>query len=1064
MYKIKLLNKICGRTFLSKSNLKFTYTLLLMVACIFISNAQTVTTIKGNIVDSNGELLIGATVLEKGTTNGTQADFDGNFSLENVKSDGILVVSYVGFKTVEISINGQSSINVVLEIDSDELEEIVLIGYGSQKKSDLTGSVGKVDADQLAERQIASVNQALAGKVAGVQVQTNSGRPGGRTNIRVRGFSSINTGNNPLYVVDGVQLPQGSQSLGTTAIDFINPADIQSIEVLKDASATAIYGSRGANWVILITTKKGKSGEKGKFTYSTDFFVNVWGPNRPEVLNSEQYQRVEQLAWENSEKFDPAGWAAGNYTLMEPRLRRQDPSVSHLFNSDGTAIYDTKWHKEATQQVLSQNHNFGFSGGNESTKYSITLGLRDEKGFLLESTLKRYSARFNIEDQIKPWLKIGGTLDFNNQTSNPQDTRDAVPRQIVEDFPFMPVRYETGPRIGEYGNNRDYPYAEGTQNSVKWLEEFSFDYTAQNLIGSFYTNINLTEDLEFRSVLGSNVLQQKRRVFLPGSINNNFPVAFVWSNNNIFWSVENYLTYNKEINENNSITGLLGVSWQQSDFEELQGRGFPLPSDGLRTNNLNSGSNQFAYSSKNRRALNSFFTRINYNLMNKYLFTFTGRADGSSVFGDNNKYSFFPSAAFAWRVSEEDFLLDSSSISNLKIRASYGLTGNSDIPPYSSLGVLNSGYYGIFNESRFGGTGLGTLSNPNLRWEQTAQYDIGFEIGLFDSKISIEADYYYRKTTDMLLNAPVPRSSGYSTIRKNVGSMENKGLELSVSTKNISTTDVIWNTMFNISGNRNKVLKLATPADIFYVGGPGFTNPTGIIREGEPLGAMWGLTRLGTWNTDEAAEAARFVSYRGGNTMLPGDIKYKDFNGDYVINDEDRTIIGNGYPTAWGTFTNYVKFKNLDLTFDLQYSWGNDVLNLNLHASEDRQDLANSYTTVLNAWTPDNQDTMIAQVRNTRAGYVTNVDTHWVQDASFIRGQNFVLGYTFEPEFLERAKLSNMRIYGSAQNFFLITKDELLGDPEVSPILGGPNVAAQGIKWHEFPKPTTFTVGLQISL
>lgn len=1063
MNKIKLLNKNRDHTFSSKNNLKFTYTLLLMVACIFISNAQTITTIKGNIVDSNGELLIGATILEKGTTNGTQADFDGNFSLENVKSDGILVVSYVGFKTVEISINGQSNINVALEIDSDELEEIVLIGYGSQKKSDLTGSVGKVNADQLAERQIASVNQALAGKVAGVQVQTNSGRPGGRTNIRVRGFSSINTGNNPLYVVDGVQLPQGGQSLGTTAIDFINPADIQSIEVLKDASATAIYGSRGANGVILITTKKGESGE-GKFTYNTDFFVNVWGPNRPEVLNSEQYQMVEQLAWENSEKFDPAGWAAGNYTLMEPRLRRQNPSVSHLFNSDGTAIYDTKWHKEATQQVLSQNHNFGFSGGNEKTKYSITLGLRDEKGFLLESTLKRYSARFNIEDQIKPWLKIGGTLDFNNQTSNPQDTRDAVPRQIVEDFPFMPVRYETGPRIGEYGNNRDYPYAEGTQNSVKWLEEFSFDYTAQNLIGSFYTNINLTEDLEFRSVLGSNVLQQKRRVFLPGSINNNFPVAFVWSNNNIFWSAENYLTYNKEINENNSITGLLGVSWQQSDFEELQGRGFPLPSDGLRTNNLNSGSNQFAYSSKNRRALNSFFTRINYNLMNKYLFTFTGRADGSSVFGDNNKYSFFPSAAFAWRVSEEDFLLDSSSISNLKIRASYGLTGNSDIPPYSSLGVLNSSYYGIFNESRFGGTGLGTLSNPNLRWEQTAQYDIGFEIGLFDNKISIEADYYYRKTTDMLLNAPVPRSSGYSTIRKNIGSMENKGLELSVSTKNISTTDVIWNTMFNISGNRNKVLKLATPADIFYVGGPGFTNPTGIIREGEPLGAMWGLTRLGTWNTDEAAEAARFVSYRGGNTMLPGDIKYKDFNGDYVINDEDRTIIGNGYPTAWGTLTNYVKYKNLDLTFDIQYSWGNDVMNLNLHASEDRQDLANSYTTVLNAWTPDNQDTMIAQVRNTRAGYVTNVDTHWVQDASFIRGQNFVLGYTFGPEFLERVKLSNMRIYGSAQNFFLITKDELLGDPEVSPILGGPNVAAQGIKWHEFPKPTTFTVGLQISL
>tara|TARA_B110000046_G_scaffold74975_2_gene83067 strand:+ start:1207 stop:4395 length:3189 start_codon:yes stop_codon:yes gene_type:complete len=1062
MIKIKLLNKICNRISLSIIDLKIKHTLLLIFACVFVSNAQTVTTIKGNIVDSNGIALIGATVLEKGTTNGTQADFDGNFSLESVSSDGSLIVTYVGFKTVEILIDGQSYIDIALEINSDELEEVILIGYGSQKKSDLTGSIGKVDVDQLAERQVTSVNQALAGKVAGVQVNTNSGRPGGRTSIRIRGFSSINTGNNPLYVVDGVQLPTGGQITGNNAIDFINPANIQSIEVLKDASATAIYGSRGANGVILITTKKG-SGES-KFTYNTDFFVNVWGPNRPEVLNSSQYQRVEQLAWENSEKFDPAGWAAGNYALMEPRLRRQDSSVSHLFNSDGSAIYDTKWHKEATQQVLSQNHNFGFSGGSESSKYSITLGLRDEKGLLLESSLKRYSARFNIEDQINPWLKIGGTLDFNNQISNPQDWTSQPNRQIVEDFPFMPVRYETGTRIGDYGDNRDYPYAEGTQNAVKWLEGFPVEITSQNLIGSFYANINLTEDLEFRSVLGSNVLQHKQNLFLPGSINNNLPIAYVETNRNTFWSIENYLTYNKEINENNSITALLGVSWQQSDFEYLEARANALPSDAIKTHNLNSASNQFTFSSKNRKALNSFFTRINYNLMNKYLFTFTGRADGSSVFGGNNKYSFFPSAAFAWKVSEEDFLLDSSSISNLKLRASYGLTGNSDIPPYSSLGVLNSSYYGIFNESRFGGTGLGTLSNPNLRWEQTAQYDIGFEIGLFDNRISIEADYYYRKTTDMLLNSPVPRSSGYSTIRKNIGSMENKGLELSVSTRNISTADLTWNTMFNISGNRNKVLELATPADIFYVGGPGFTNPTGIIREGEPLGAMWGLTRLGTWNTDEAAEAARFVSYRGGNTMLPGDVKYKDVNGDYVINDEDRTIIGNGYPTAWGTITNYVKYKNFDLTFDVQYSWGNDILNLNLHSSEDRQDLANSYATVLNAWTPDNQDTMIAQVRNTRAGYVTNVDTHWVQDASFIRGQNFVIGYTFGPEFLERLKLSNMRIYGSAQNFFLITKDELLGDPEVEPLLGGPYVAAQGIKWHEFPKPTTFTIGLQISL
>ena len=313
MNKTKLLNKICSRIF-SKLDLKFTHTLFLIIACAYFSNAQTVTTIKGNIVDSNGEALIGATVLEKGTTNGTQADFDGNFSLERVKSDGTLIVSYVGFKTVEISIDGQSYISIALEIDSDELEEVVLIGYGSQKKSDLTGAVGSVKSGQMMERPVATINQALMGKVSGVQINTASGRPGGRTKVRIRGISSINTGNDPLYVVDGVQLPQGEarQGQGNAAIDYINPADILSIEVLKDASSTAIYGARGANGVILVSTKKGKSGE-AKITYNSEYFVNSYGPNSiPDRLNSEQFQMVEQLAWENSEKFDPTGWAAGN--------------------------------------------------------------------------------------------------------------------------------------------------------------------------------------------------------------------------------------------------------------------------------------------------------------------------------------------------------------------------------------------------------------------------------------------------------------------------------------------------------------------------------------------------------------------------------------------------------------------------------------------------------------------------------------------------------------------------------------------------------------------------------
>ena len=1023
-------------------------------------------TVAGNVSDGMGPLS-GANVLVKGTTNGTQTDFDGNYALENVNNTATLVFSYLGYKTVEVPVNGNSTVNVTMEEDASQLEEVVLIGYGSQKKSDLTGAVGQVDADQLQERPATSLNQALSGKIAGVQVNTNSGRPGGKSNIRVRGFSSINSSNNPLYVIDGVQLPQGNQANFSSAIDYLNPNDVVSIEVLKDASSTAIYGARGANGVILVTTKRGRAGQ-GRITYDVEYSVNQFGPNRAKVLNSEQYAMIEQLSWENTEKFDPEGWAAGEYAQYEPSLKRANPNVAYLFDSDGRAIYDTDWSKEVTQHKLSQNHQLGFSGGNERTTYAISLGIRDDQGLLKNTYLKRYSGRFSIDDQIKPWLKIGGSLSYNNQTENLADTNDQVPRRMVEDYPFYPVKHTGGPLEGLYANNRDYPFAEGTRNSVNWLENNEYILNTQTTAGSFYSNINIMEGLEMRTMIGANVLTQENNEFRNSVLDNN-AVARAQSSNEkqTFWSIENYLTYNKEINENNSFTALLGLSWQQSNqfFVNADSRNFPT--DFFKYNNLGAGSDNIAVQSfADREALNSYFGRLNYNLYGKYLFTVTGRADGSSKFGDNNKFSFFPSAAVAWRVSDEDFLADNNLISNLKLRTSYGVTGNSEIPPYSSLSLLSSNYATIWGDNRIGGTGLNRLANPNLKWEKTAQYDVGLELGLFDDRISLEADYYYRKTTDMLLDAPVPQSSGYATIRRNVGSMENKGFEFGLSTKNIATANVTWNSTFNISMNRNKVLSLATPSDIFGVGGPGITNETSIIRIGEPVGAFWGLTRLGTWNTDEAEEAAKFVSYRNGLTILPGDIKYKDFNGDYIINDEDRSIIGNGYPTAWGTFTNYVSYKNIDFTLELQYSWGNDVMDMNLHSSEDRQALANSYATVLNAWTPDNQNTMIAQVRDTRAGYVTNVDSHWVKDGSFVRGRNLMIGYSFEQNLLDNLHLNKLRLYASAQNFFLLVDDELIGDPEVTPIRGGEgnNVFSQGMKWHEYPKSTTFVIGLQVGL
>ena len=1067
---------------------KFVLSLLLFVGILFTGLAQGYSQqkVSGNISDVNGQPLIGASVVEKGTSNGTQADFDGNYTISSVNNDGTLVISFIGFKTQEVSINGLSAIDVVLEEDLNKLDEVILIGYGSQKKSDLTGAVGRVTGSQLMERPVATINQAMAGKVAGVQINTASGRPGGRTKVRIRGISSINTGNDPLYVVDGVQLPQGAarQGQGNSAIDYINPADIVSIEVLKDASATAIYGARGANGVILVTTKKGKSGDT-KFTYNSEFFINTYGPNAvPDLLNSEQFQMVEQLAWENSEKFDPVGWAAGNYVNEAPDQKRAGAFlgdlVNELFDASGKANYDTDWYDVIRQHRVSQNHQLGFSGGNEKTTFNASIGLRDERGLLINSYVKRYSTRFNVESEVNSWLKIGGTLDFSIRQERFQDTGEWVFANAARGFPFMPVQYATGnnpffpPWFLNYATNLEYGQGTSMAGDFMWnpvmdLKDRDYNTDSHNFTGSFFTNINFSKDLEMKTVVASNVLNQGRKIFFPGYFNGGNNGAIQGQSRNVFYSIENYLTYTKEIDENNSFTALLGASWQQTDQNYLQGDGYGTPSDGYGPNNLAAAAFKNSNSDMAAESLNSFFTRINYNIKDKYLFTITARADGSSKFGAANKWGFFPSAAAAWKISEEDFLADNTIVSNLKLRASYGQTGNSSIPAYSSEAQLGPGpniggsnipgYTAGFGSASAAGTGLLTLENSDLRWEVVTQHDIGVELGLFDNRVNLELDYYNRKTTDMLLNAPIPQTSGFSVITKNIGSMENKGFELSLNTINIDTSDFTWNSTFNISMNTNEVLSLAAPSDIFGVSSGNYLGGGSIIRIGEAMGSMYGFTRLGVWGTDEAAEAAKYG-------LLPGDVKHKDFNGDYVIDNEDRSIIGNGYADAYGTFVNYFTYKNFDLTLDIQYSIGNDVADLALHQGENVMGKSNHYTTVLDAWTPDNQNTMIPQLRNASAGYVSLYDSHMVKDGSFLRGNNLILGYTFNPELLQRINLKNLRIYASAQNFFLLVNKDLMGDPEVDDknAFGGSGVASQGVKWYDYPRASTFAVGLQLGL
>lgn len=1021
------------------------------------SNIQQIR-VSGTVLDEAGRPLAGVGI-KSASGKTTVTDGAGKFSIEATSASETITFSYIGYNPVTRAAgNGSAAITIRMAPAAGEnLDDVVVVGYGTRRKSDVTGAVGSVRQEQLAERPAASLNQALAGRISGVQVNTNSGRPGGQTNVRVRGFSSINSSNNPLYVIDGVILPVGTQTQNSNAIDFLNPGDIASIEVLKDASSIAIYGARGANGVVLITTKKGSSAGS-RISYDAEFSVPTIGPNRVEMLNAREYLEVENLAYENARIYDPAGWAAGNY--VDPRIKRL--SLPKLFDSQGNPLYDTDWFKEATQNKLSHNHQLGFSGGNQETTYGIFLNMREDNGLLLNSYLKRYSGRFNVESQMKKWLRVGGSLNYTNQDENLVDIGTGglnSVRMITESFSFLPVRYPDG----TWADNQNYPGAEGGSNPVHILTDRKYMLQTQTALGNVFANINLAEGLEFRSVLGANVVTRGRNEYngrtLYGISYDQRGRVYLDNNRESYWSLENYFTYNKKIGTDHVINATLGASWYQTSIFGFNASGENFSTDFFGPNDLGAaGKPDPGDSRRSEFTFNSYFGRINYTWKDKYLFTATARVDGSSKFGPENKYAIFPSGAFAWRASEEDFLKGNKTISNLKLRASYGVTGNSEIPAYSALGTLGT-YAAIFNNTRFSGIGTNRLGNDELAWESTAQSDIGLELGLFQNRVNLEADVYYRKTTDMLLDAPVPRTSGHPSVFRNVGKMENKGLELGLSTVNFTSENFTWNTTLNVSFNRNKVLELATPADIFGVGNPGFTNETGIIRVGEPVGSFWGLKRLGTWSEAEREQAARYT-YRGGKPLLPGDVKYLDVNGDFAINDADRMIIGNGNPKAWGAFINNFRYKNWELLVDLQYSYGNDVLDMTTHSAEDRVGIANSYKSVLDAWTPQNQDSPIAAIRDTRAGYVTNVDTRWIQDGSFIRGRNALIGYTFPAAVTQKLKLNRLRIYGSAQNFFLITKYRG-NDPEVTTY---GNVFAQGQTFFDYPKPTTFLLGLNIGL
>ena len=986
-------------------------------------------TVNGTVSDETGPLP-GVNVLVKGSTNGTQTDFDGNYTLDGIGADATLVFSYIGLETQEIAAAGQSTIDVTMQEDAEALEEVVVVGYGTQRKSDVTGAVASVGGEDLLKRPVNNALQGLQGKVAGANVYLNSGSPTAAPRVIIRGLGTINSSSNPLYVVDGVVMED---------IQFLNPNNIESMEVLKDASSTSIYGARGANGVILVTTKRGSKAEGISVSY--DNFVSVGRLRKKlDLLNAEEFLEVVRTGFANTPKYRPEDGP------NPPVLTTDDP---RLFDAQGNPLYDTDWQDEATRTAITHNHQLAVQSNSGKSSVGAFFNFSDTEGIMLNNDLERWNGKLTYDTKIKDWLSMGANvlINYTKENGYREGGGGQVPRRTMIEFPpIFPVRFPDG----SYSNSQsttDNFGIEGMANPVHVLETEVLNNLRNQVFGNLYLEFVIAEGLTFKTQFGVDKQDRTFRQFSPNDLLNiSAPLGFarLQEEKVVYWQQENFLTYNKDIN-NSRINAVLGASWQTRDFFEFEAKSEGFTDNALSFNRLQSGSNFLEpVSAYNSWSINSYFARVGYTHNNKYLATLTGRVDGSSRFGANNKYGFFPSIGLGWVVSEEDFLSESTFIDRFKIRSSYGITGNTEITPYSTLATISTGT-ALVNGSRVNDSFVSRLPNPDVSWETTTQFDVGLELSTqTNPRIDLELDYYYKLTEDLLLDRPVPRSTGFSTIRDNIGSISNRGAEVSLGST-YSRENFLWESNFIVNYNVNRIESLgANDEDIFP--GPNFVSGSNtILRVGEPVASFWGLQRFGIWGTDEVAEAAAVGS-------LPGEAKRS----------AEREIIGNGLPKWTGSFINNFQIGSFDITVDLQFVYDVDILQQALHSTEDRSGIANGLSTILyEGWTPDNQNTQVQEIRHQgRSGQNSQVDSRWVADGSYLRGNLFTLGYSLPNQFLEGYGIKTLRIYGSVDNAFVLQSDSFQGyDPE-----GSSNTSqfGQNIFFFQYPRPRTFTLGLNL--
>ena len=1018
--------------------------------------------VRGTVVDQSGETIPGASVQIKGTKKGTVSDLDGKFSLTVPNKRAVLVVSFIGYKTVQKQVDVSKPMSIVLREDAEQLDEVIVVGYQDVKKTDLTGSVGVVDMESLMKTPSSSFDQTLGGRIAGVSVTSGEGMPGGQMNIVIRGNNSLTQDNSPLYVVDG--FPVEDPAVAGT----VNPSDIESISILKDASATSIYGARGANGVVIITTKKGKLG-KPQFHYDGSFgFQHV--SRTLDMMDAYEFVKLQN-------EIDPND--AGKKYLMEYNGKQYT-----LEDYRNVPQYD--WQDMIFRTAWQQSHNVSVMGGSEGVRYNASASYFDQDGVILNSNYKRFQVRMNTMIR-RGKLNASITSNFSRAIQTGSSTSLAESSGMNNLFysvwgyrpvtpPDTPLEYLLTSPIDESVNaSSDYRH-----NPIKSLQnEYRKGYT-NNLQLNGFVEYEFIKGLKLKVRGGFTYDARANDQFNNsetryGGPNSTDKVnSTVSRTQRITWLNENLLTWQTNIDKKHYFNSMLGITLQNSDYEAYSFKNTQIPNETLGMSGMSEGLPSTTSSNKTSWSMMSYLASLRYNFKSKYYATASFRVDGSSKFDKRNRYGYFPSGSVAWNFVKEDFMKNLSFLSSGKLRASWGLTGNNRVSEYASYALLNiqktlGTVYPFESNVNSVGISMTSLANRDLKWETTEQWNVGVDLGFFDDRIGVTVDWYKKTTRDLLLDATLPYTTGFTSAMKNIGKVQNTGLEFTLNTLNVKKRGFTWSTNFNIAFNRNKVLELsenqhalltAARFDQTYN-----SQSTFIARIGEPMGMMYGYIYEGTYKYDDFYKTGDSYSLRpdvphfsGENNTQPGMPKYKDINEDGVIDSNDRTVIGRGWPIHTGGFTNDFTYKGFDLSVFFQWSYGNDIMNVNRQFFERTNSKnLNQFASYADRWTPENPDSDIPSTANSSSNSV--ISSRIIEDGSFLRLKALTLGYTFPNKLLARSGISTLRVYVAAQNLWTITGYSGY-DPEVS-IRN--SALTPGIDYSAYPRAIAVNFGINLA-